>query len=56
VERRDRLRKETFTFYDTSALLDVMTSLYADPANTYIAYTSMVYIARDKLAGKDVQV
>jgi hypothetical protein len=38
-----------------SALLDVMTSLYSDPANTYIALGSMIYIARDELAGKDIE-
>jgi hypothetical protein len=56
AERRERLRLQTFTFYNTSALVDVMTSLYSDPANTYIAYGSMIYIARDKLAGKNFEV
>jgi hypothetical protein len=32
-----------------------MTSLYADPANTFIAHSSMIYIARDKLGGKDIE-
>ena len=31
-----------------------MTNLYSDPANTYVRFDSMVYIARDKLSGKDV--
>lgn len=53
--RRDALRLKTFTFYDSDALRDVMTSLYADPANTYIRFDAMVYIARDKLSGKDVE-
>jgi hypothetical protein len=56
AERRERLRLQTFTFYNTSTLRDVMTSLYSDPANTYIAHGSMVYIARDKLGGKDIEV
>jgi hypothetical protein len=55
MERRERLRLKTFTFYKNSALLDVMTSLYSDPANTYIGYAYMIYIARDKLAGKDIE-
>ena len=54
-ERREPLKLETFTFYDSDALRDVMTSLYSDPANTYIRYGPMVYIARDKLAGKDIE-
>jgi hypothetical protein len=56
AERREPLRLKTFTFYRNGALLDVMTSLYSDPANTYIALGSMVYVARDKLAGKDIEV
>ena len=53
--RREPLRLQTFTFYDSDAIRDVMTSIYADPANTYIRHNSMVYVARDKLAGKDVE-
>jgi hypothetical protein len=53
--RREPLRLQTFTFYESDALRDVMTSLYGDPANTYIRHDSMVYIARDKLSGKDVE-
>ena len=53
--RREALRQETFTFYETDALRDVMTSLYSDPANTYIGFDSMIYLARDKLSGKDIE-
>jgi hypothetical protein len=54
-ERREPLRLQTFTFYDADALRDVMTSLYSDPANTYIRYDSVVYLSRDKLNGKDIK-
>lgn len=54
-ERREPLRMQSFTFYDSDALRDVMTSFYADPANTYIRYDSMVYIARDKVGGKEIE-
>ncbi len=54
-DRREPLRLQTFMFYGATALRDVMTSLYADPANTFIRYDAMVYIARDKLSGKDVE-
>jgi len=54
-ERRESLRLQVFTFYDADALRDVMSSLYADPANTFIRHDSMVYIARDKLSGKDIE-
>jgi hypothetical protein len=53
--RREALRLETFTFYQTDALRDVMTSLYSDPANTYIGFDSMIYVARDKLSGNDIE-
>jgi hypothetical protein len=32
-----------------------MTDLYRDPANTLIQFAAMIYIARDKLDGKDVE-
>jgi hypothetical protein len=32
-----------------------MTDLYRDPANALIRLGAMVYIARDKLSGKDVE-
>jgi hypothetical protein len=51
---RERLRKATFLFYEPAVLRDVMTDLYKDPANTYIRFDLMVYIARDKLSGEDV--
>ena len=53
--RKEALRLKTFTMYEGSALRDVMTSLYSDPANTYISFDAMVYIARDKLSGKDIE-
>jgi len=52
--RREPLKIATFTMYDTEALGNVMTSLYADPANTYVQADDMVYIARDKLSGREV--
>jgi hypothetical protein len=53
-ERRESLRLETAVLFERDAIRDVMKSLYSDPANTYIRYNSMVYIARDKLGGKDI--
>jgi hypothetical protein len=53
--RREQVRLATFTFYDEPALANVMTDLYRDPANTYIEYGAMVYVARDKLSGREVE-
>jgi hypothetical protein len=35
-------------------LVPVVTSLYEDPANSFIAPEEMLYIARDKLRGEDI--
>lgn len=53
--RREPLRLKTFTFYEADALRDVITNLYKDPANTFIRHDSLLYIARDKLSGKDIE-
>lgn len=52
---RDALARKTFLRYELPALRDVMTDLYKDPANTYIRLSSMIYIARDKLDGLDIE-
>jgi hypothetical protein len=55
----EQVRKEVLdraaVKYDDEVLSPVITSLYRDPANVYIRTDSMVYIARDKLAGQDVE-
>jgi hypothetical protein len=35
-------------------LIDVITNLYKDPANSYVLFGDMVYIARDSLKGIDI--
>ena len=34
---------------------DIMTDLYKDPANTYISFKNMIFIAKDKLSGKPIE-
>jgi hypothetical protein len=41
--------------YDNDVLSPVVTSLYRDPANVYIRFDAMIFIARDKLLGKDIE-
>jgi hypothetical protein len=55
ASRREAIKIQTFTFYASSSLRDVMTSIYSDPANTYIRYDSVLYLSRDKLNGKDIE-
>jgi hypothetical protein len=50
----ENIRVKTATLYDESKMIDIITSLYKDPANSYIWFQDMVYIARDSLSGKDV--
>jgi len=51
---RKRVGETTAVMYGSDVLSPVMTSLYGDPANIYIRYNSMVFIARDKIAGKNI--
>lgn len=50
----ENIRVKTATLYDENKIIDVVTNLYKDPANSYIWFKDMVYVARDSLSGKDV--
>jgi hypothetical protein len=50
----ENIRLQTATLYDETKIIDVITNLYKDPANSYVWFQDMVYIARDSLSGKDV--
>lgn len=50
----ESIRIKTATLYDGDKLIDIMTNFYKDPANSYIWFDDMVYIARDSLSGKDI--
>jgi len=50
----ENIRVKTATLYDESKIIDIITSLYKDPANSHIWFQDVVYIARDSLSGKDV--
>ena len=54
-EARGSLRLRTTVLYNPDVLRDVMTDLYSDPANTFVRFEVMVYIARDKLSGREVE-
>jgi hypothetical protein len=41
--------------YDHDVLIAIISDLYKDPANTYVMHSEMVFVARDKLEGKDVE-
>jgi hypothetical protein len=48
------IRLKTAILYDENKIIDIITNLYKDPANSYVWFQDMVYIARDSLSGKDV--
>jgi hypothetical protein len=50
----ENIRLKTATLYDENKIIDVVTNLYKDPANSYIWFNDMIYIACDSLSGKDV--
>lgn len=55
VEKVRIVREKIFVREQRPQIPAVMTSLYRDPANAYVALIDMVFIARDKLEGKDVE-
>lgn len=55
VEKIRIVREKIFVREQRPQIPAVMTDLYSDPANAYIALIDMVFIARDKLEGKDVE-
>jgi hypothetical protein len=56
IDERSQTAKAAALRYDFSQIREVMTSLYSDPANAYIALGAMVFIARDKLDGKNAEL
>jgi hypothetical protein len=50
----ENIRVKTATLYDDDKLIEVITSLYKDPANSYILFSDMVLIASDSLSEKDI--
>jgi hypothetical protein len=59
LQQPTKIKREVFETttvkYDSDVLIPVITSLYKDPANVYIRYDSMIFIGRDKIAGKDIE-
>jgi hypothetical protein len=49
----DNTSKKTATLFDEYKLTDIISNLYKDPANSYILFGDMVYIARDSLKGNN---
>ena len=54
--RVKKVRQDVFLVLDIATIRDVMTNLYKDPSNTYIPWKKMIYLARNKLMGKDISI
>jgi hypothetical protein len=50
----ERVRKRIFTMFEPATLVPVMTDLYRDPANALLPFRSVLYLARDKLLGENI--
>ncbi len=49
-----KVRKKVFLMVNRDSIIEVMTDLYRDPANTFIDTKDILFIARDKLLGKSI--
>ncbi len=54
IEKVRRVRDRVFVREQAPQILAVMTDLYADPANAYVALIDMVFIACDNLEGRSI--
>ena len=50
-----KVREKLFVRYTQDQIPDVITSLYSDPANSYISMIDMFFLARDKIEGKSIE-
>ena len=53
-EKVAKVRKKIFIMVDRDAIISVLTDLYKDPESTFIDSKDMLYIARDKLLGENI--
>jgi hypothetical protein len=54
-ERVKKVREKTAMFFPLESIRDVITDLYKEPANSYINFNKIVYIARNKLRGELIE-
>jgi hypothetical protein len=50
-----KVRERMFLVFDLEVVRDVITGLYKEPANSFISFSSMALLARDKLRGDDIE-
>jgi len=49
------ISEQLISMSELEGIHNVVSDLYKDPANSYIGLENMIYIARDKLRGKDIE-
>jgi hypothetical protein len=54
-KKDEEIRQKLFVRYTQEQIPAVMSDLYKDPANVYVSNQDMLFIARDKIEGKDIE-
>ena len=49
-----KVNEKMVLYFPLESIRNVMTDLYQDPANSFISFDRMIYIARDKLKGESI--
>lgn len=49
------VREKTALFFDLEIIRDVITDLYKEPTNSFIPFSYIILLARDKLRGDDIE-
>lgn len=53
--RVKQVREKLFLVFDGDAIAPVMTTIYKDPANTFVDLVDAARLSRDKLKGEDIE-
>jgi hypothetical protein len=54
TKRVEAVRERTILKFQNDALMPVITDLYRDPANAFVSWNEMAFVARDKLRGDSI--
>lgn len=50
-----KISEQLISMSELEGIHNVVSDLYKDPANSYIGLENIIYLARDKLRGKDIE-
>jgi hypothetical protein len=52
--RVEKVRNKVALFFDLEIIRDVIKELYKDPSNSFIPFSKMIFLSRDKLRGDNI--